>query len=230
MYCKNCGQSIAENSKFCTHCGTLQRLPEISTKNEISNPQTIQILKNIFGFNISKQNIGFYLVWVLLHIILLLTNWKSNDYSSEKIWPFSEYSELKHYDLTEFLLYTVVPLILIIIINLFKEPKKIETENLSLKYDMSFERDTTPTIIGVFIIILYLIFYILIAKGNDYNTEVSGIFSVIFLVLRIFITIWVINIAKKLNRDKTNWGFLAFFFPSLSLIAIGLKRKYKNNS
>ena len=95
---------------------------------------------------------------------------------------------------------------------------------------MSFERDTTPTIIGIFIIILYLLFYILIAKGKDYNTEVSGIFSVIFLVLRIFITIWVINIAKKLNRDKTNWGFLAFFFPSLSLIAIGLKRKYKNNS
>ncbi len=165
-----------------------------------------------------------------LHIILLLTNWNSSNYSSEEIWPFSEYSKIKHYDLTEFLLYTVIPLILIIIINLFKEPKKIKTENLSLKYDMSFEKDTTPTIIGVFIIILYLLFYILIAKGKDYNTEVSGIFNVIFLVLRIFITIWVINIAKKLNRNKTNWGFLAFFFPSLSLIAIGLKRKYKANS
>ena len=68
MYCKNCGQSIVENSKFCTLCGTLQRFPEISTKNENSNPQSIQILKNIFGCNISKQNIGFYLVWVLLHI------------------------------------------------------------------------------------------------------------------------------------------------------------------
>ena len=92
---------------------------------------------------------------------------------------------------------------------------------------MLFERDATPTIVGVFIIILYLIFYILISKGNNYNTEVSGIFGVIFLILRVFITIWVVNIAKKLNRDKTNWGFLAFFFPSLSLIAIGLKKKYK---
>ena len=233
MYCKNCGEKIEDNSRFCAFCGTLQKIPNTNPSlntQQFVDYNTINKIETLFGVKLSKKIVGIFLLWVLLQLILLLTNWNNSSYASDKIWPFSNYSEMKHYDFTEFLLYTIVPILILIIINLFKEPKEKEPENLSLKYDMSFDKDTTPTIIGVFIVILYLIFYILIAKGEDYNAEVSGIFSVIFLVFRIFIIIWVINIAKKLNRNITNWGLLAFFFPSLTLIVIGQKRKYKNNS
>lgn len=228
MYCKNCGKKIEENTRFCIFCGELQKMPNpsLNTQQFIDN-YAVNKIEVLFSVKLSKKLIGLYLLWILLHLVLLLTNWNNSSYASKAIWPFSNNSRIEDYDFTEFLLYTIVPIFILIIINLFKEPKKKEKKDLNLKYDMLFERDATPTIVGVFIIILYLIFYILISKGNNYNTEVSGIFGVIFLILRVFITIWVVNIAKKLNRDKTNWGFLAFFFPSLSLIAIGLKKKYK---
>ena len=122
MFCKNCGQPIANQSRFCSYCGTLQQQPATSANPEhIVNPRTIQKLERVFGINFSKQIVGYYLVWFSIHLILLLVNWKVREYANEKFWPFSERSRLDHYDLSEFLLYSLVPLIILVIINLFKE-------------------------------------------------------------------------------------------------------------
>lgn len=233
MYCKNCGQQIADNSRFCSHCGTLQKLPQNSTyPQQIVSPQTVQKLEGVFGINISKQVVGYYLVWFLLHLILLLVNWKASDYANERFWPFSERSKLEHYDFSEFLLYTLVPLIILVIVNLFRDPKETKAETLQLKYDLTYEKDTTPTIIGVFIIIISMVFYFASGSSDSYDNEKAqqtrAILSVVSLIMRIGITVWVVNIAKSLNRDTTGWGFFAFFLPSISLIVIGQKRKLRS--
>lgn len=233
MYCKNCGQQIADNSRFCSYCGTLQKLPQSSANTQqIVSPQTVQKLEGVFGINISKQVVGYYLVWFLLHLILLLVNWKASDYANERFWPFSERSELEHYDFSEFLLYTLVPLIILVIVNLFKDPKETKAEKLQLKYDLTYEKDTTPTIIGVFIVIISMVFYFASGSNDSYDIEKAqqtrAILSVVSLIMRIGITVWVVNIAKSLNRDTTGWGFFAFFLPSISLIVIGQKRKLKS--
>lgn len=232
MYCKNCGQQIDNNSRFCSHCGALQKLPKTSTNTQqIVSQQTVKKLEGVFGINISKQVIGYYLVWFLMHLILLLINWKASYYANEKFWPLSKRSELEHYEFSEFLFYTLVPLIILIIFNLFKEPKEVKSETLKLKYDLNYQKDTTPTIIGVFIIIISMVYYFASIKNDDYDHEKAqqtrGILSLVSLIMRISITVWVVNIAKKINRDTTGWGFLAFFFPSIALIIIGQKRKLR---
>ena len=230
MYCKNCGQQIADNSRFCSECGVLQQLPQASVNpQQAISPQTVQKLEGVFGINISKQVVGYYLVWFLVHLILLLVNWKSNDYANERFWPFSKDSQLEHYEFSEFLLYTLVPLIFLVIVNLFKDPK---AETLQLKYDLTYEKDTTPTIIGIFIIMISTVFYFESVSNYSYDNEEAqqtrAILSVVSLITRIGITVWVVNIAKSLNRDTTGWGFFAFFLPSISLIIIGQKRKLKS--
>lgn len=43
MYCKNCGNQITENSKFCSHCGTAVEImqPEEVDTQKPDNPETI---------------------------------------------------------------------------------------------------------------------------------------------------------------------------------------------
>lgn len=122
MFCKNCGQLIGDQSKFCSFCGTLQQQPATSSNPEhFVNHRTIQKLESIFGINISKQIVGYYLIWFSIHLILLLVNWDVSEYANERFWPFSVRSRIEHYDLSEFLLYSLLPLIILVIINLFKE-------------------------------------------------------------------------------------------------------------
>ena len=235
MFCKNCGTQIDNNSKFCNHCGASLIKAVAPTNNEqIVSPQTVKKLETVFGVNLSKPAIGGFLVWVLIHLILLLTNWKGSDSANEYFWPFSKRAELEDYDFTEFLLYTVVPLIVLVIINLFKEPQQKKQLALEQKYDLSFEKDTTPTMVGLFILLISLVLYFISGSGDRQEYEKAAqtraILSVISLFLRIGITVWVVNIAKKLNRDTVGWGFLTFFFPSIALIIIGQKRKLKQTN
>jgi H+/gluconate symporter-like permease len=232
MFCKHCGKQIDNDSKFCIYCGSPLTNSNTQVKNEqIVSPQTVKKLETVFGINLSKPIIGGYLVWVLIHLILLLTNWKASDSANEYFWPFSKRAELEDYDFTEFLLYTVVPLIILVIINLFKEPKEKKQVALEQKYDLSYEGDTTPTIVGVFILIISMLFYFIGGTGEREDHEKAmqtrAIASIVSLFLRIVITIWTVSIAKKLNRDTVGWGFLAFFFPSIALIIIGQKRKLR---
>ncbi len=119
MYCKHCGKIIDDNSIFCSFCGNPQKTNiEYRAEGQIITSKTKAKLENIFGLKLSKQVIGFYLVWLLLHFIFLIINWESGD--SGDFWPFGKYSDFEDYDFTEFLIYTIVPLIGLIIWNIFK--------------------------------------------------------------------------------------------------------------
>lgn len=96
------------------------------------------------------------------------------------------------------------------------------------KYDPTYSKETDATTVGVVILVSSLLLVIFqpfrFEDINSYN-EFRAIFSIGALVLRIFITIWVINIAKRQNRETFGWGLFAFFLPSIALIIIGQQKK-----
>lgn len=54
----------------------------------------------------------------------------------------------------------------------------------------------------------------------EYNPAIS----LLLLVFRIFITIYCVNKAEELNRDKIGWGFFGFFIPIVAVIWIQFVR------
>ena len=108
-------------------------------------------------------------------------------------------------------------------INTFRNNQK--TNSSQLNYDLSYEKDYRPIILGVFVIGLNIQMF----SEMKYYHESVIIGNIIYsLIYRVIITIWVVSIAKKLNRDKIGWGVFALFLPSLCLIIIGLKKKIKH--
>lgn len=88
-----------------------------------------------------KRFLALYLVWVMLHLILFLTQGNMFECSSETlrcIWPFhaeytyfdvweEEYIYCSSYDFSEFLLYTICPIFIykiIILLDISIKPRK----------------------------------------------------------------------------------------------------------
>lgn len=44
--------------------------------------------------------------------------------------------------------------------------------------------------------------------------------NIILLVVRIFVTVYCVNKAGELNRNKGGWGIFGFFFPIVAIIWI----------
>jgi hypothetical protein len=143
MYCIECGAQIPDNSKFCPHCGKKQtegeptfkeKLAEVIIEKEITR-QVIEAHKSSIDKEFLKQAMGWYLAWVVLHLGILLVFSDSitgTDYSSmDKFWPFSDYSKIKHYDIREFLVYTIFPLAILVIWSMVRsqEQNNIIDEN-----------------------------------------------------------------------------------------------------
>jgi hypothetical protein len=106
-----------------------------------------------------------------------------------------------------------------------QETNKTYTEP---KYDPTYLKETDATSIGVIILVsslLLLIFQPFKFDDIDTYNQVKAISSIVALILRIFITVWVVNIAKRQNREASGWGFFAFFLPSIALIIIGQQKK-----
>lgn len=96
------------------------------------------------------------------------------------------------------------------------------------KYDNTYEKEYDAIIFGIFILLFSIIFTV--AKPFSFESQESFdqykvFISISALLIRIFSTVWVSNIAKRQNRDTTIWGVLAFLFPSIVLIIIGSLRK-----
>ena len=133
MYCIECGKLIPENSKFCQHCGESQE--KIMTPIQ-SNLDNMNIDNNFVNQREDEKHIkvnqkmGFYLIWILIHLTFLLifsNGIFDNDNSNNGIsdfWPFNRNARLRNYDITEFLVYTIFPLIFFLIINLTKKKKR----------------------------------------------------------------------------------------------------------
>ncbi len=48
----------------------------------------------------------------------------------------------------------------------------------------------------------------------------SGTYSLISLIVRILISVYCVNKAGELNKDKTGWGFFGFLLPIIAIIWI----------
>ena len=74
----------------------------------------------------NKKLIGVYLLWFTSHFIILILSINENSSKrwQQEFWPFTEGEILKTYNITEFIIYLIIPLALIISINLIFPPKK----------------------------------------------------------------------------------------------------------
>ena len=118
-----------------------------------------------------------------------------------------------------------------------EKEKKIETITIkqdplpatSLKYDLTYSKEIGATITGILLLVVSII--IKLSGGftfHDIDSYRQAIFNFIcFLVIRISVTVWVVNIAKRQNRNSIGWGLFAFFLPSIALIIIGLLKKLR---
>ncbi len=98
-----------------------------------------------------------------------------------------------------------------------KEPVFIE------KYDKNYSGDIGATIFGSVLILINLIVLLTVKINDPDNLQVyKAIAAFVNIIWRIIATIWVVNIAKRQNREHVGWGFFAFFIPNLALIIIGL--------
>lgn len=142
MYCINCGKSIPEFSKFCSHCGLSQTNAEPSINEKIADIiiETEILKQNIDEHQASmnlaflKKCTGWYLAWVMIHLSLLLIFSDSifaEKYSVDPFWPFGHEfqssTSLSDYDIREFLVYTLFPLFLLVIISLIVPPRQLKT-------------------------------------------------------------------------------------------------------
>ncbi|MDR2084651.1 MAG: zinc-ribbon domain-containing protein [Bacteroidales bacterium] len=142
MYCIECGAQIPDNSKFCSHCGKRQDEGQSSSKEQlaehiIESEKTRQVIeehRKSLDYHSLKKTMGWYIAWVLLHLGLLLISsrgiFKGNNMGANKFWPFSSYDDvrLRHsyelYDITEFLVYTIFPLVILIIWSMVRSQSK----------------------------------------------------------------------------------------------------------
>jgi RsiW-degrading membrane proteinase PrsW (M82 family) len=97
-------------------------------------------------------------------------------------------------------------------------------------YDLTYEKETDVIMAGVALLLTPL--FLKLIGVFTFDTEQSfhtaqAIFALIALLVRIVVTLWVVAIAGRQNRNTTGWGFYAFFLPSISLINIGCLRRLK---
>jgi len=105
---------------------------------------------------------------------------------------------------------------------------KQKSESIKIeKYDTSYQKETDATVFGVILIVLN---FGVLQFGGIKDAALYSAILIIGFFLRIIVTIWCSNIAKRQNRDSFGWGFFAFMLPSLALIIIGLQRKLKKNN
>jgi len=107
---------------------------------------------------------------------------------------------------------------------------KISKINESSKYDLTYSKESIATIVGLLFFIVPII--LIITKLLTFATVeeyviVRIIILISALILRIFVIIWIQNIASRQNRNTTGWGWFAFFMPSLALIFIGQLKKLR---
>ena len=127
MYCIECGAQIPDNSKFCPHCGKKQTEGEPTIKEKIAEKiiekeivrQVIESQKSSIDLDFLKKSMGWYLAWVLLHLAFLLIAsdgiFEDGNMGSRYFWPTGKYADLEDYDITEFLVYTIFPLAILVI-------------------------------------------------------------------------------------------------------------------
>ncbi len=96
-----------------------------------------------------------------------------------------------------------------------------DSKLLSLTYDPTYEKEKDNVSFGLGLMLLGIFFIpLLYIIAEDY----AAVYIVLFLA-RILLSIYIIQIAGRLNRNQVGWGIFGFFFPAFALIIIGLLKK-----
>ena len=108
--------------------------------------------------------------------------------------------------------------------------KQTPTPLTSTTFDLTYDKETEATFFGILLLIVPLI--IKLSGTLTFDTEESYnqakvFLSIASLVIRIGVTVWVVDIASRQNRNSTGWGWFAFFLPSIALIVIGQLKKLR---
>lgn len=136
MYCKHCGKEIADDSKFCQHCGGKQLESEVKDNEAPFG----RIVSKLFP-NINNKYFYIYVVWVVLNLIFLCYG-RSN--ALVKFFPFTHfdgwenrdtpYFNLDYYDSTEFITYVIlIPLLVLYYFKYWHEPLKRKINEMRTK-------------------------------------------------------------------------------------------------
>jgi len=118
---------------------------------------------------------------------------------------------------------TLPPIIKTVQINQSKQ-SSISKLDFNSKYDLSYTREIGAIFVGFFLLLLSVAVFLLSGNSELQTPEILGIISII---IRIFVTIWVVKIASRQNRDSVAWGLFAFLSPSIALIVIGFLKKLR---
>lgn len=233
MYCKNCGKIIAHESKFCNFCGADQQQTQTNSSGDLKK-DTVKTdfsliernkIDQLFGIKVTKKLIGVYVTWIFLNFIALILTW---DYGTDRLfWPFENHSDFEDYDFTEFLFFTLTPLMVLIVNGFFFRKKSVGTSASSISshnegdfnQDSTFNPDRIVIIQGI--VLLFISIFLNLTAYNDFYPFIV----LVIFIIRVIVTIRVIRIAESLNRNKTGWGIFAFVLPAVALIAIGFQRK-----
>lgn len=88
------------------------------------------------------------------------------------------------------------------------------------------EKYTAATFVGVTLLIIYIVVYF-------YGSELLSLYGpyiIILNFLRILLTVWSVNIAKKQNRNHIGWGVFTFLIPFVAITLISLLRKVNEHT
>lgn len=105
---------------------------------------------------------------------------------------------------------------------------KLVSTNSPSASDNHYTKETEATVVGILLILFPVIlklFGTFTFESEESFNQAKAIFALVSLVLRILVTIWVVAIAKRQNRNQSGWGWFAFFLPSIALIIIGVLKK-----
>jgi hypothetical protein len=105
----------------------------------------------------------------------------------------------------------------------------VEIPKVNPKYDVTYDKDIEGTyagiLLGVFTLgVNYWVGSAKFSSEEAFNSTMMFL-RIASLIIRIIIVFYVIEIAKRQNRNTTGWGWFAFFMPTISLIIIGLQKK-----
>lgn len=96
------------------------------------------------------------------------------------------------------------------------------------KYDPTYKKEDDAMTVGIILLVIALIFAIVgPIKFEDRESygQFRAVTAIVSLILRICVAIWVVNIAKRQNRETFGWGLFAFLLPSIALIVIATRKK-----
>ncbi len=108
--------------------------------------------------------------------------------------------------------------------------RKNISENSSIetsKYDLTYEGDGEAGYVGIVFLMVNTVIGFNRSNIEDHTYIALGILG---LILRFVFANWINLIAKKQNRQNSNWAIFGFLFPALALTIIGFLKKLKINN